>query len=152
MTNDQLKEFIISIEPEAEFEEGPRFLQATISSEKLHHLAQNLKDNPSTAFDYLFCLTGVDWLEFMMVVYHLKSTTHNHNLVLKGKIENREKPEIDTVSDLWQTAEFHEREAYDFYGIVFKNHPDLRRILLPDDWVGYPMRKDYEDPINIIDY
>jgi len=87
-----------------------------------------------------------------MVVYHLKSTNHGHQIVLKSKLENRENPEIDSVCDLWKTAEFHEREVYDFFGIIFKNHPDLRRIFLEDDRVGWPMRKDFQDPINMIDY
>jgi NADH:ubiquinone oxidoreductase subunit C len=73
-------------------------------------------------------------------------------VVIKAKINSRENPEIDTVCDLYRTAEFHEREIFDLYGIVFKNHPDLRRLLLTDDWVGYPMRKDYVDPVNMIAY
>jgi NADH:ubiquinone oxidoreductase subunit C len=93
----------------------------------------------------------VDWPEHMEVVYHFKSTQLNHSVVIKAKINTREKPEIETVSDIWRTAEFHEREVYDLFGIVFKNHPDLRRIFLDDDWEGYPMRKDYVDEVNIVD-
>ena len=110
-----------------------------------------LRTSEDTQFDFLFCLTTVDWLEYMTVVYHLRSTTLNHQIVLKVKIENREKPEIDTVSDIWRTAEFHEREVFDLFGIVFRNHPDLRRIFLDDDWVGYPLRKDYVDEVNIVE-
>ena len=87
-----------------------------------------------------------------MVIYHLRSSPHHHSIVLKAQIEDRENPKVDTVSDIWRTAEFHERETYDFFGIVFKDHPDLRRIFLEDDWVGFPLRKDYVDEINIIDY
>ena len=83
------------------------------------------------------------------MVYHLSSTRHRHNIVIKSKL-NRETPEIETVSDIWRTAEFHEREVYELFGVNFLNHPDLRKLILPDDWVGYPLRKDYEDPINMI--
>ena len=72
-------------------------------------------------------------------------------MVLKVKISDRENPAVDTVSDIWKTAEFHEREVYDLFGIKFNNHPDLRRILLEEDWEGYPLRKDYKDEVNIVE-
>ena len=152
MDNEGLKEFILRLVPEAEVTVGSQFLNATIPSEKAHSFLTELKSNPSTSFDYMFCQTGVDWPAHMEVIYHLKSTAHSHKLVVRGKILTRETPVIDSVCDLYKTAEFHEREIFDLYGIVFKNHPDLRRLLLADDWVGYPMRKDYKDPINMIAY
>jgi len=152
MDNEALKEFILQQAPDAEVIQGPQFLQVTIPSDQAFRLLSELKNNSQTSFDYLFCLTGVDWPQHMEVVYHLKSTEHNHIVVVKAKINTRENPEVETVCPLWQTAEFHEREAFDLYGIVFKNHPDLRRLLLTDDWVGYPMRKDYSDPVNMIAY
>ena len=152
MTNEELKNLILDKIPETEFHEGIQYLEITVPSSKLYSIASELKLNTETTFDYLFCLTGVDWTEHLMVVYHLKSTNHGHQIVLKSKLENRENPEIDSVCDLWKTAEFHEREVYDFFGIIFKNHPDLRRIFLEDDRVGWPMRKDFQDPINMIDY
>lgn len=88
----------------------------------------------------------------MEVVYHLKSTRHHHQIAVKAKINTRENPEIESVCHIWRTAEMHEREAYDLFGITFLNHPDLRRLLLTDDWEGWPMRKDYDDPINMIEY
>ncbi len=151
MDQEQLKETVLSVAPETEFEETGGFLNVTIPSARLHDLALHLRESEDTLFDYLFCLTGMDWPEYMIVVYHLKSTTHGHSIVIKAKIENREKPEIDTVSDIWRTAEFHEREVFDLFGIVFRNHPDLRRIFLEDDWMGYPLRKDYVDEVNIIE-
>lgn len=151
MEQEQLKERILSVVPEAEFEITGGYMNATVPSAKLHDLAKNLRESEDTLFDYLFCLTGVDWPDHMTVVYHLKSTTHGHNVVLKAKIDSRENPEIDTVSDIWQTAEFHEREVFDLFGIIFRNHPDLRRIFLDDDWVGYPLRKDYVDKVNIVE-
>lgn len=147
-----MKEFILQRVPEAEVSQGPQYVQAVVSSEKAHHLLSELKSNRQTSFDYLFCLTGVDWPQHMEVVYHLKSTTLNHMVVIKSKINTRENPQTNTVCDLWPTAEFHEREVYDLFGIVFNNHPDLRRLLLTDDWVGYPLRKDYVDKINMIAY
>lgn len=152
MDNEGIKKFILDRVPEAECLEGSQFLQVTIPSEKILPLAGELKSNESTAFDFLFCLTAVDWPDHMQVVYHLKSTKQNHQLVLKAKILSRENPEIETVCQIWRTAELHEREAYDLFGIKFLNHPDLRRLLLTDDWEGYPMRKDYDDPINMIEY
>jgi NADH:ubiquinone oxidoreductase subunit C len=71
------------------------------------------------------------------------------NIVVKVKLD-REKPEVSTVCDIWRGAEMFEREVYDLFGVIFLEHPDLRRLLLTDDWVGYPLRKDYEDPINMI--
>lgn len=152
MDNDSLKDFILQRVPDVEIVQGTQYLQASVPAEKTRALLTELKSNPQTSFDYLFCQTGVDWPQHMEVVYHLKSTTLNHMVVIKAKINSRENPEIETVCDLWRTAEFHEREIFDLYGIVFKNHPDLRRLLLTDDWVGYPMRKDYVDPVNMIAY
>lgn len=152
MDNEALKEFILQQVPEAEISQGTQYLQAIIPSEKAYAFLSELKSNPLTSFDYLFCLSGADWPQHMEVVYHLKSTTLNHMLVVKAKINTRENPEIDTVCDIWRTAELHEREVFDLFGIVFRNHPDLRRLLLTDDWVGYPMRKDYVDTVNMIAY
>ena len=152
MTNEGLKEFVLKIVPDAACIEGSQFLEVTIPSDIWYQLASQLKLSKDASFDYLFCLTGVDYADHMMVVYHLKSTLHHHQPVIKAKITTRENPTIDTVCDIWRTAELHEREVFDLFGIVFNNHPDLRRLLLTDDWVGYPMRKDYDDPINMIEY
>jgi NADH:ubiquinone oxidoreductase subunit C len=83
------------------------------------------------------------------MVYHLTSTIHRHTIVVKLKLD-RTNPEIETVSNIWRTAEFHEREQYEMFGVKFLNHPDLRRLILEDDFVGFPLRKDFEDPINMI--
>ena len=151
LTSEQLKEHILSIYPDAEFEEGSQFLTVVVPSAELHKIAEQLKNDEKSQFDFLFCESGVDYPEYLMVVYHLKSTALGHSMVLKAKIDDRENPRIATVYDLWKTADFHEREIFDLFGIVFENHPDLRRIFLDDDWVGYPLRKDYVDEINIIE-
>lgn len=153
MNNDQLKAKISELTENAEFiEEGTEFLNVIVPPDKLHIVAESLNKSEDTKFDYLFCLTGVDWITHLMVVYHLTSSVYNHILVLKVKLPDRENPEVETVSDIWKTAEFHEREVYDLFGIKFKNHPDLRRILLDEDWKGYPLRKDYVDEVNIVEF
>ena len=146
-----LVDIISTFTPDLSFsEENTEYLNVVCSPNQLLELATKLKNDSKTQFDYMFCLTGMDWPEHMEVIYHLKSTTLNHSMVLKVKIETRENPKVETLCHLWQTAEFHEREVFDLYGIVFINHPDLRRIFLTDDWVGYPMRKDYVDEANIV--
>ncbi len=141
--------------PEIEYlPEGSEFPQFVVPADMLRETALILRDDPEFSFDYLFCLTGVDWPAegYLEVVYHLESTRHNHQLVLRARTADRaEGALLPTVSDIWPTAEPHEREAYDLLGIVFEGHPDLRRLLLTDDWVGYPLRKDYEDPVNMVE-
>lgn len=151
MRNEELQQIITAFDFGAEFSNEAGFLNVTISSTVLTNLVQRLRNEDELQFDYLFCLTGVDWPDHMSVVYHFKSTTHQHCLVVKAIINSREKPEIDTVCTIWRTAEFHEREIYDLFGIRFNNHPDLRRIFLEDDWEGWPLRKDYVDEINIVE-
>lgn len=116
-----------------------------IKSESIHVVCELLHANEQTYFDQLSCLTGLDNGEeakTMEVIYNLYSIPFDLHLMLKVELD-RANPTIDTVSDIWKTADWHEREAYDLLGIHFNNHPDLRRILLPDDWEGYPLKKDY---------
>ena len=146
MNKEQLKEKIHSIDSNIEMTEGPQYLTLKVSPEKLHSTASILKNTPELAFDYLICLTGNDMAECCSVVYHLESTKLGHALVLKVDTKNRENAVLDSVSDIWITADFHEREVFDLVGITFTNHPDMRRIFLDEeDWVGYPLRKDYTD-------
>ena len=135
----------------AESEVPTQFLTAEVSSENVHALISELKNNSDTSFDYMFCQTGIDFPEHIEVLYHLRNTQNNSEIVIKAKIEDRENPSIDSVFDLYKTADFHEREIFDLFGVKFNNHPDLRRILLDDDWEGYPLRKDYIDEINIVE-
>jgi NADH/F420H2 dehydrogenase subunit C len=152
MNNEELKQKISSISPAAEFsEEASDFLNVTVTPENLRSLAEELRNNDELNFDFMFCLTAVDWVTHFIVVYHLTSTNLNHKIVVKAKITDRDNPSVDTICDIWKTAEFHEREVYDLFGIKFNNHPDLRRILLEDDWVGFPLRKDYKDEKNIVE-
>lgn len=104
-----------------------------------------LKDE-ALYFDFLHCISGVDLGEAkgqLEVVYHLSSLIHEHQLVLKVRTDRNEPSPIPSVSAVWKAADWHEREAFDLLGIPFSDHPDLRRILLPDDWEGNPLRKDY---------
>lgn len=151
MDKDQLKTKIASLVPDAVLVENPQFAEFEIAPEKLHQLAKQLHEGEDTAFDYLFNLSAVDVAGKLGVVYHLKSTGSGHELVLKVSTNDRINPSFDTVSDIWRGAEFLEREAYDLMGIRFNNHPDLRRIFLDEEWVGYPLRKDYTDEVNIVE-
>lgn len=156
MTNEALQNLISTWVPdpvtsELEFtEEESQFLNISVQPADLHQLMAQLKSNSETNFDYLFCLSGVDWGKELGVVYHLESTTYRHIIVVKVKTEDRETPVFDSVYDIWKTAEFHECEVFDFFGIKFNNHPDLKRLFLTEDWDGFPLRKDYVDDINMI--
>jgi NADH-quinone oxidoreductase subunit C len=145
----QLESFIRTLTPDAEIKTGKQYLEATVLPTSLHQLAKDLKENEKSKFDFLFCLTGVDYGTELGVVYHLRSTSFDQTVVLKTKTSDRENPILDSVCDIWQTAEFHEREVFDLVGIKFKNHPDLRRLFLDNSW-GFPLRKDYVDDINIV--
>jgi NADH-quinone oxidoreductase subunit C len=129
-------------------------------------VCRHLRDEPSLSFELLNCISGVDYLEpdakkapkagfepHTEVVYHLSSFTHRHRLVVKLILprwrDNQpgELPEVPSLTSLWPTADWHEREVYDLSGVHFTGHPDLRRILLSEDWIGHPLRKDYEFPL-----
>jgi len=149
MTNEALIIAIGQKESEAETKQGLQYVETFVPSTKLHDFMKQLKEDKSLAFDYLICVTGVDYADHMQMVYHLESTSHKHMIVVKAKTADRENPVIDTVYDIWPTAEFHEREAYDLLGIRFNNHPDLRRLFLDDSW-GFPLRKDFKDDVHIV--
>ena len=140
---------LTEILPAIIFEEGGEWLNAFIPPEELVSFVEQLRYTEGLDFDYLFCLTCIDWKTHFTMVYHFSSTLHRHNIVVKSKID-RNNPEIETVSDIWRTAEMLEREVYDLFGVKFLHHPDLRRLIMPDDWEGWPLRKDFEDPVNMI--
>lgn len=108
-------------------------------------VSQFLKSDERLLLDHLETLAGVDYKDRLEVVYVLYSMKHHHRYTLKCRLP-REDPKISTVESIWLVANWHEREAYDMLGIVFEGHSDLRRILCPDDWEGYPLRKDYKFP------
>jgi NADH-quinone oxidoreductase subunit C len=139
---------------------------AVVAPERLVEVCTFLRDDPRLSFEMLNCISGVDWLEpdakklakagfepHCEVVYHLSSLTRRHRFVLKVMLPRWKDdvpgrlPEVPTVSGVWRTADWHEREVYDLSGVWFVGHPDPRRILLADDWEGHPLRKDYEYPL-----
>jgi NADH-quinone oxidoreductase subunit C len=136
-----------------------------VRPEGLLQIARHLRGEPELAFNFLNCITAVDyfepdpkkaaqvdWQPHLELIYHLSSMVHRHRLVLKVRLPRwaDEKPghlpEIASLSGVWSTAEWHEREVFDLMGVRFIGHPDLRRILCPEDWAGHPLRKDYEMP------
>ncbi|MEE8218873.1 MAG: NADH-quinone oxidoreductase subunit C [Vicinamibacteria bacterium] len=131
----------------ADFEVASPF--AVVATEDLVEVAGFCKSDPGLAMDNLMCLAGVDYPKEdpprMEVVYQLYSYAHHHTFALKVHLP-RENPAVPTLEGLFGVANFHERECWDMFGIVFTGHSDMRRILLPDDWEGHPLRKDWEDP------
>jgi NADH-quinone oxidoreductase subunit C len=149
MTNEELKNKFTELLPTTGFEEGGEWLNLFVTPDEFKSFARLLRFTPGLDFDYLFCLTNIDWKTHFTMVYHFSSTIHRHTIVVKVKLD-RNNPEIETVSDIWRTAEMLEREVYDLFGVKFLYHPDLRRLIMPDDWEGWPLRKDFEDPVNMI--
>jgi NADH:ubiquinone oxidoreductase subunit C len=145
----QLTEFVRTLDADLEINEGRQFAEITVPSSKLHAIAKQLKEREELKFDFLVCLTGVDYGKDLGVIYHLRSTVYEHAIVLKTHTSDRENPKLDSVTDIWSTAELNEREVYDLLGIKFTNHPDLRRLFLDSSW-GFPLRKDYIDDIRIV--
>lgn len=147
MDSEALKLYLLEVEPSVVFEEGTEWITLSIAAANWKAFAQHLRSDRK--MDFLFCVTGIDWKTHLTMVYHLRSTQTDETLVIKIQLD-RNNPEVETVSDIWRTAEFHEREAFEMFGVQFANHPDLRKLILPDDFEGFPMRKDFEDPVNMI--
>ncbi len=106
-----------------------------------------LHDDPALAFDCLTNMSGVDFFkeDYIQVILHLYSYTHRHAIVVKADV-SRAEPRMPSVEAIWKAANWLEREIYDLLGVVFTGHPDLRRLLMPEDWVGHPLRKDFVEP------
>ncbi|MGJ1203441.1 NADH-quinone oxidoreductase subunit C [Sphingobacterium lactis] len=123
-----------------------------IRPEYLVAVCTYLRDTEGHYYDFLSNITAVDFFpaDYFEVIYHLSSIPYQTQLTLKVKLPAGRSldalPEVPSVSSVWRTADWHEREAYDLMGIFFTDHPDLRRILMPEDWEGFPLRKDYQDP------
>lgn len=108
-------------------------------------VCEMLHDEPEMGFDYLADITAIDWQDRIEVIYHLTALARNEKIALRIDLD-REKPEAASVTSVWKGANLQEREVYDLMGVVFTGHPDLRRVLLPEDWEGFPLRKDYVIP------
>ena len=140
-----IREKITAWEPGAVWSEAGDGM-FTVPVEKFHALAARLR---AEGFDFLRSLTGMDWgEEGFGAVYHLEATATGENVVLRTLTPSREKCGLPSVCDLWKAAELNEREVFDYFGIGFLNHPDMRRLFLRDDWVGHPLRKDYDPGLN----
>jgi NADH-quinone oxidoreductase subunit C len=120
---------------------------AVVDPAQVLEIGRYLRDDPDLDFKSLMCLSGVDYGDRLGVAYHLHSFTQRHRFCLKVDLPREPgAARLPSVVDVWPAANWHEREAFDLVGIVFEGHPDLRRILLPDDWEGHPLRKDYQFP------
>ena len=149
MDNTQLAEYLKSLDPTYQVRIGNQYVEVDLPPDKIRIISEMLRSSGETWFDYLICLSGVDYGQDLGVVYHLGSSLYSHKVVLRTRTPDRENPVLETVSDIWRTAELHEREVYDLLGIKFNNHPDLRRLFLTNSW-GFPLRKDYKDDVNIV--
>lgn len=138
----EVKEKIAKLFPDATFEDGD-ILLVNIADEKWHDCALALRD--TLGFDFLVTIVGVDWKDKLGCVYYLTNTTNNEHLSVRVTTDNVETPMLHSVADLWSIAGIFEREVYDFFGIVFINNPDMRRIFLSIDWKGFPLRKNYDE-------
>lgn len=138
-----IQEKITKLFPEAIFEEGDCLL-VNIPDAKWHDFAKTLKEDADLSYDYLVAIVGMDWGDKLGCVYYLTSTRYNTHISVRVATEDRSNPMLHSITDLWAIANLYEREVYDFFGIIFINHPDMRRLFLRNDWVGYPLRKDYD--------
>ena len=114
-----------------------------VQSESLLEVSRFLKETPGLDFDYLTNITGIDYLDYFEIVYHLTSIKNNHGFILKTRCYGRENPSVPSATGLWRGAELQEREVYDLMGIRFEGHPNLKRIYLWEGFEGHPLRKDY---------
>ncbi|MDE6556947.1 MAG: NADH-quinone oxidoreductase subunit C, partial [Duncaniella sp.] len=145
----QMREKIAKLFPDATFEESS-MLEVTAPDAVWHDLASTLRNDADLSFDFLMTIVGMDWKENGLgCVYYLTSTRYNHHISVKVMATgDREQPLIHSISDLWAIAGIYEREVYDYFGIIFLNNPDMRRLFLDIDWKGYPLRKDYDKDSN----
>lgn len=147
----EIQEIISKIAPDATFETGKdNILNITIPDARWHEAAMALRSDSALDFDFLVTIVGMDWKTEFGCVYYLTSTRRNVTIAVKVVAPDRENPMIHSVSDLWAIAGIFEREVYDFFGIIFINNPDMRRLFLNIDWKGFPLRKDYDPSLNPI--
>ena len=128
-------------------DEASKYVTVNVSSDIYYEVMQAIRE---MGFDYLFSMTGMDWGKELGVTNHLENMENGDTLVVKVKLEDRENPELPTLENIWKTAHLHEREIYDLFGINFKGHSVMKRLMLTDDWEGHPMRKDWMDETKMI--
>jgi NADH-quinone oxidoreductase subunit C len=146
MDGEILLQTISSLEPTAQKREKSDRPAVQVAPDKLLRLMQALRRDERLSFDMLLDHTAIDWLAEgrFELVYNLYSMKHGHYLMVSTSVP-REKPVVPTVSGIWQGAHWQEREVYDLFGVLYDEHPDLRRLFMEDDWQGHPLRKDYQD-------
>jgi NADH-quinone oxidoreductase subunit C len=149
MTREELTAFVTTQVPDMKLGVNKKYPEVIVTAEQINGLCKTLKTNPETKMDYLFNETAADRKDGFNMIYHLTSSVHHHVLMIRVVLADKVNPVIPTVSDVWRAAEYYEREIFDLFGIKFENHPNLKRIFLDDDWVGYPLRKDYKDSFTI---
>ena len=142
----EIQDKITQLCPQAQVDVTGEFPLVSVDDAQWHDLARDLKNQ--LHYDVLSAVIGMDWTETMGCVYYLTNTSTHELLHVKVATADRENPRLHSVCDLWPVANFQEREVYDFFGIVFIGHPDMRRMFLRTDWVGYPLRKDYDPATN----
>ena len=150
MNKEELKAHLSTNYPACQLEETTDFVVLRVNKDDILKTCLKLKENSETYFDFLFCETAVDLKTRLEILYHLSSNLHRQELLLKVSLEDSNTPEINSVYPVWKAADLYECEIYDLMGIRFINHPNLRRIFLGDEWIGFPLRKDYKDDINVI--
>lgn len=150
MEKEKLAEILMDMVPGLAIDSSKAIIEIKTDPSLWHVLASNLRNGADLQFDYLYNLYSVDRETRFTVTAYLESTTLGHSVIIRTDIPNHDHPSLDTVSDIWITAQYQEREIYDLMGIIFNHHPDLRRLFLEDGW-GFPLRKDYKDDINLIE-
>jgi NADH-quinone oxidoreductase subunit C len=145
MTREELLAFATEQVPELKAGPNKQFPEMIVPAKDIRELASRLKNDPATRMDYLFCLTASDRKDGFNVVYHITSSTYEHCAVMRVVLSDKANPILPSVSCVWKSAEFYEREVFDLFGILFQDHADMRRLFLDDQWSGYPLRKDYKD-------
>ena len=142
-----IQDKIAKLFPAATFEVVDSVLTVTIDDKDWHSLAKTLREDPELDMDYMVTIVGMDWVKSLGCIYYLMSTATNTQLAVKVSTTDRDNPMLHSVADIWIVAKLYEREVYDFFGIIFINNPDMRRLFLNIDWKGFPLRKDYDaDP------
>ncbi|TSA38478.1 MAG: NADH-quinone oxidoreductase subunit C [Porphyromonadaceae bacterium] len=150
MEKEQLGQVLSELFPSLEINTSQDPVRVKADTGSIHSLAMTLRDDSRFQFDYLFNMYGIDREDRFTLVYYLESTIFRHIVAIETDLADHDNPVVESISDLWKTAEFQEREIYDLMGVSFTNHPDPRRLFLEDGW-AFPLRKDYKDDINFIE-
>lgn len=146
MTREEIQHHLASRFPQANVRADERNEECVIVEAcHLLEMARHLKDEPTLCFDYNMVITATDWIDRVDVIYYFMSYEHQHTVALKVQLPN-DALEVESLSSIYASANWFEREVWDLFGVRFRGHPDLRRIMMPSDWEGHPLRKNYKHP------